>query len=104
MSHTHWDGGPVCRFRTIKACDENWTQFQHGHLGYPCVKEFQPSKSKRGKVNTIKTCTIVKHPEKGESFRQNLQRQMEAAPQAWKDANEQAYNDRHARTGGNTRR
>lgn len=103
MSHSHWDGGPTCRFKTKKACDENFTQYQHGHLGRPCVKEFQPSKSKRGKVNTIATCTIVDRPEHGESFAANLQRQIEAAPQEWRDA-AQAYNDEHAHGGVKNRR
>ena len=88
--HTHWDGGPTCRFPTVKACAENWTQFNHGHLGYPCQKEYQPSKSKRGQTNKVATCTIVKHPEKGQSFKATLAEQIAAAPPEWRQAAEAA--------------
>lgn len=70
MSHTHGpeEGRPTCRFPTKKACDEYWTQFQHGHLGVPCVKEVQMSATRKGQPNKIATCTITKSPPKGLSF------------------------------------
>ena len=119
MSHTHWDPAlidrlfinapapPVCPFRTKKECDENWTQFQHGHLGVPCVKEFQPAKqttrrkdgtviTQKGQPSSVATCTIVSHPEVGESFAGSLARQRAAAPPS--------YNERLAQLGKRTRR
>lgn len=84
-SHTHLDGGPPCRFPTIKRCDENWTQFLHGHLGRPCVKQFQESKSKRGRMNSIATCTLVTHSPTGQSFAAAIADAIAQAPQEWRD-------------------
>lgn len=84
-SHTHYEGGRVCRFATMRECDEAMTQFQHGHLGTPCAKQIQESKSKRGRMNTIATCTIVVAPEGGLSFEASLADQMARAPQAYRD-------------------
>lgn len=28
MSHTHWDGGPACRFKTKRECEENFANWQ----------------------------------------------------------------------------
>lgn len=84
-SHTHHASGRTCRFATLRECDENVTQFQHGHLGHPCVKDFQPSKSKRGQMNKTATCTIIDLPEAGRSFEQSLADQMARAPQAYRD-------------------
>lgn len=68
MTHTHRDEGQACSFKTMKACDENWTQFSHGHIGRPCIKAIQESKTKKGQANKIATCTITAYPEKGMSF------------------------------------
>lgn len=85
MPHKHWpddhpfyDRAPFCGFATQKACDKNWTQFRHGHLGRPCVKEIKPSKSKKGQPNTIATCTIVNTQSPGLSFAGELARQRSA--------------------------
>ena len=83
MSHTHWDGGPTCRFRTMRECNENMTQYNHGHLGRPCVKQQQPSKSKRGRMNKTETCTLIESPA-GKSFAGELQSQLDAAPPEWR--------------------
>lgn len=74
MAHTHWDepGHPICDLPTMKACDERWTQYQHGHLGEPCVKAIQESKTKKGQANKLATCTLVRTPERGMSFEQSL--------------------------------
>ena len=88
MSHTHWDGGPTCRFRTMRECNENMTQYNHGHLGRPCVKQQQPSKSKRGRMNKTETCTLIETPA-GKSFAQNLADQIAAAPPEWRRTLEQ---------------
>lgn len=63
-----YDLRPWCPHPTKKACDEVWTQYQHGHLGTPCVKQIQPSKSKRGKMNKIETCILVVSGGPGLSF------------------------------------
>lgn len=86
MSHTH---GPEewrkpCRFKTKKACDENFTQFTHGHMGTPCVKDFQESKSKKGRMNSIATCTIIVPQPEGLSFEAGLAIQVLAAPESWR--------------------
>jgi hypothetical protein len=86
LDHPFYNRAPWCRFPTIKACDENWTQFQHGHLGRPCVKQYQPSKTKRGATNSIATCVIIDHAEVGESFKQNLDRQLAAAPPSYNES------------------
>lgn len=78
--HGPEQGRPVCRFPTKKACDENFTQYQHGHLGTPCVKQQQPSKSKRGQMNKTETCVLVTRPERGESFAAGLARQRTLVP------------------------
>lgn len=85
MSHTHREGGRPCRFRTMKLCDENATQFAHGHLGHECIKQQQESKTKRGRMNKTATCTIINLPEKGQSFDTLLQAQLAQAPQSWHD-------------------
>ncbi len=66
--HPRYGAAPVCRFRTIKACDENWTQFQHGHMGTPCVKAFQEMKTKRGTPSKVATCTITEDAPAGMSY------------------------------------
>lgn len=68
MPHVHREGGPTCPHKTMKACDEGWTQFSHGHIGQPCIKAIQESKTKRGQANKIATCTITAYPETGMSF------------------------------------
>ena len=74
VRHKHWPEDHPFYERapwhnvTMKACDENYTQWLHGHPGEPCVKQFQPSKTKRGQMNSIATCTIVVTPEHGQSF------------------------------------
>lgn len=105
--HKHTPAGITCRFATKKRCDENWTQFLHGHMGWPCVKQFQPTKSRskakdgtvrpKGSVGSIATCTIIKHPELGQSFSQTLAEQIAQAPQSWRDELE-AWNDAHGGT------
>lgn len=72
MAHTHWEPcllerlyvnpptPPVCDMRTKAACDERHLTFLHGHLGTPCVKQIQESKSKRGRMNKIATCTLAR--------------------------------------------
>jgi hypothetical protein len=37
-------------------------------MGRPCVKAIQPSKSKKGQMNSIETCTITESPPTGLSF------------------------------------
>lgn len=71
MTHSHWEPGllerifvnqppaPICDMATKKLCDERFTTYLHGHLGKPCVKQIQPSKSKRGKMNTLATCVLA---------------------------------------------
>lgn len=78
--HKHWPEdhpfyarAPICPHPTKKKCDEQWTQFQHGHSGTPCIKEIQESKSKRGQMNKVATCTLVRLPESGMSFKQLLE-------------------------------
>lgn len=71
-SHTHWPPdlierlylppypvAPVCRFKTKRECDEFYTTYLHGHTGTPCVKAIQESKTKRGRMNKIATCTLI---------------------------------------------
>lgn len=77
MTHAHRDGGPTCPHRTQKACDEQWTQFSHGHIDRPCIKAIQESKTKRGQPNKIATCTIIDLPEVGMSFEGFLRWQRE---------------------------
>lgn len=84
-NHAHREGGYPCRYRTKRECDEVMTQFNHGHLGRECIKDFQPSKSKRGKMNATATCTIIQQPESGLSFAGSLEAQMSRAPQSWHD-------------------
>lgn len=97
MSHTH---GPEewrkpCRFRTKKLCDENYTQFTHGHLGWECVKEFQPAKStthrkdgtvitRKGEPSSVATCTIPSVVPDGASFEQSLAIQLLSAPETYR--------------------
>lgn len=71
-THKHWPGddpryasAPWCLLPTKKACDEVWTQFQHGHMGVACVKAIQPSKTRKGEANKIATCTLVQPPGHG---------------------------------------
>ena len=90
--HTHWDGGPECRFASKRECNEAMTQYNHGHLGHPCVKQLQPSKSKRGKMNSIETCTLIETPT-GKSFAQELADQLAAAPPEWRRTLEREVND-----------
>ena len=108
MSHNHatsWQAAeaerlgialPECRFRTRKACDENLTQFNHGHLGHPCVKELQESKSKRGRMNSTPTCILIVTPS-GQSFDALLKDQLAQAPQSWHDELE-AWKRKHGGT------
>jgi hypothetical protein len=71
MSHTHWPvdlierlfkppypEASTCPFKTKGECDTNFIQWSHGHTGKPCVKDYQPSKSKRGQQNKTKTCIL----------------------------------------------
>ena len=40
--HTHWEGGPVCKFATKKACDDNyanWQAAQQVTLAHRVVRE-----------------------------------------------------------------
>lgn len=84
-NHTHREGGRPCRYRLKRECDEVMTQFNHGHLGVECVKDFQPSKTKRGQMNKTATCTIINLPDKGQSFDTSLVEQVARAPQPWRD-------------------
>jgi hypothetical protein len=61
------------------------------------VKEFQPAKAttrrkdgtvitQKGQPSSVATCTITDHPEVGESFKQNLSRQLAAAPPEYNES------------------
>lgn len=85
VRHKHWpEGHPFYEQAewhnvSMRECGERLTQFDHGHLGSPCIKDFQESKSKRGKMNTIATCTIITRPEHGQSFDTSLATQLAGA-------------------------
>ena len=85
--HKHWpedhpfyERAPFCDLPTKGACDQRWTEFQHGHAGQACVKDYRiaekTSKRKDGTVITQKgeasrvaTCTIVNLPDHGQSMK-----------------------------------
>lgn len=88
MAHTHGRrdeaGKPIKADCALSApeCAERWTQFLHGHLGAPCHKVIQPSKSKRWEMNTQETCDFVRPEGPGLSFEGELARQQEPAQSA----------------------
>jgi hypothetical protein len=65
--HPQYERARWCDLPTKGACDTRFTQYQHGHLGRPCVKMIQESKSHRGRMNKIETCSIIESPEVGMS-------------------------------------
>jgi hypothetical protein len=63
MAHSHWEGGPVCRFRTKKECDEFLRWDAHFHPGVPCDMGLEPGwKPKRRADGTMskqmETCRL----------------------------------------------
>lgn len=69
-SHTHWPQdlidrlfvnappAPICDLPTRKACDQRWTEHQHGHPGQPCVRRIMESKTRPGRENKRPTCVL----------------------------------------------
>lgn len=52
MAHSHWEGGPVCRFPTKKACEDNYANWQAAQqvvLAHRVVREGRAAAFRRDK-------------------------------------------------------